>query len=546
MTEKIARVLTRGAARLNASRLARVAVGTFSISLALATVVVALDRLFAFGVGWAIPLAVALAGGAAATILIAARRWRTRIDAAIEIDARYGWKERLSTLASLPDSMGDVPASLALARDVESRLEDTSAASIPIALPRFAWAPVSMLAALFACSIWIQPLAETSSATTRVTSRQRENDVIDQAAERLQRRIEDRKLELVEKPNDKLTDLLADIEKATRELRASMDLTPDDAALQLSDLAQRIEQDLANDSTEKLKESLRRLSPSDSGPAGLERALREGEFEKAARQLEALRKELAKAGGSPETAEMLEPLGNFEKELRKSADLARQVAENSPSAEGNAELDELAAKAKHHESLDKLADAIGQIAKSADSLNAQQRQGLTDLAEANHESLEQKLVEAEEFLRQLAEEDAIRATMQDLLDDLEQARSAIVQGEPSDGQGEGEHELAGAVGGKGWGRGKGDLEGEKPDPVEDPRSKPTRSPGSVEPGESIVLGRIDGPNSAGDSQIEVKESVAAAAVKAEEAMTRQPVPDPYKRHTREYFERLRNPAAKEE
>lgn len=550
MSEKIAWILSRGAARLNVERLARAGVWTLTAALVFAAVFVVFDRLFALGVGWQIPLAIAFAMAAVAALLLTIPGWRTRVDAAIEIDAREGWKERLSTLAALPDAMRDSPASIALAHDVQHRLDSQAANSIPIARPPFIWAPLVALAVLFACFLWIDPIEGTTPVATTVTDTKQEKETVEKEADKLTQRIQEKKHQLDAKGGDELKQLLADIERATRELREA-EITSEEAALKLSDLARRVEQNLANqESTDRLKESLSRLTTPDSDPAGLERSLRDGDFEKAARQLEALQKQLAKESPSPETSKALSQLADIEEQLRKSAQLARQAKEvTSKEDNGGAQeqLEELVSKAKQSETLEKLADALGEIAKAADNLDVTNLKESVDPSGTDLERLLEELGDAEELLRQLAEQDEVRVAMEDLLDDLNQSRGMIVRGEPGDGegQGEGEGEQARAKGGKGWGTGKGELDGEKPEPVGPSKSKPSRSPGTVGPGASVILGRIDGPNTPGESQIEVSESVEAAAAKAEEAMTRQPVPDPYKRHTREYFEQLRGNGAKQ-
>ena len=57
-------------------------------------------------------------------------------------------------------------------------------------------------------------------------------------------------------------------------------------------------------------------------------------------------------------------------------------------------------------------------------------------------------------------------------------------------------------------------------------------------GRAYVTGLGEGKSFRGDSKLDIKEMAAKASQSIEESVTRQKVPEEYRKHTREYFDTL--------
>jgi hypothetical protein len=105
--------------------------------------------------------------------------------------------------------------------------------------------------------------------------------------------------------------------------------------------------------------------------------------------------------------------------------------------------------------------------------------------------------------------------------------------------------MRGGQGGQGAGQGDGDGMGEgqghgwRPEKETDTASYDTRVPTDPGPGAAVKLGRIHGPNVAGEARETIKSEIEAARSETAGAISTQRLPKSQREHAQQYFDMFR-------
>lgn len=494
-------------------------------------------------------------GGGIAAGLIIAGIWtclirRSQLFAAIEIDRRYGLKERVSsTLALSPEEMG-TDIGQALVSDAIRRVERIDVRE------QFAVSPSWRLLLPLAPAIAVVVLALLPNAAIKEAAATSEQPAaikqqIKTATQKLQEKIREN-----QKRNEELglkdTDMLQQINKELDKLANKDTIDRKDALVKINDLSKEIDkrkQELGG--ADKMRKELDKLKDIAKGPADkMTEALKDGDFGKAQQEMEKLKEDLKAGKLSKEDMEKLaKQMEQMKEKLQRAAQDQKDARERLQQqiekklAEGNVgeaaklqqQLDQMSQNAdQQQQMMQELAEKLGMAAQ------ALQEGGDPQKAMEQLDKLSGDLQKLQQQLDQLE-------NLQEVLDQLEDAKDAMkcqnCQGAgcaqcQNSGDGDGD--------GKKKGKGKGDNaknrgqgEGLRDEEQTDKSFYETRVAADPKAGESVRIGDAGGPNKAGKSLEAIKEEIKSALAKEPDALEDVTLPRDQRENAKQYFERLR-------
>lgn len=487
-----------------------------------------------------------LAGGVVAGLLGAIGiTWWQRcglLDAAVELDRRFGLRERVSSALALEPDERESAYGQALLADASRRvqaleLKDQFAvrSGWQLLLP---FAPALLGFAL----AWLVPDAQPGNegqATAAVAQREK----IKKSAEELQKRLQKRR-ELAEQLGLKDAEQLIDkLHQGVQDLAQKQDVDRQKALIKLNDLAKEVAQRKASlGSPDQMRKQFERLNNLEQGPAEkVAKALKEGNFQQAINELKSLEKKLSEDQLTPEEkAQLAKQLEQMKQSLEQMVqnqeqakqELDRQIAEKRAAGDlaGANELqrkrDQLERQAAQMDRLAQMAEKLGQCEQC---LN----QGDTKNAAAKMAELSQAMQEMQAEMSELE-------SLDELMDELANAKGDM-RGEPSD------LDSLSMLGGMsdqfsdqpGQGMGEGRGFGDRPEQETPTGEYESRERGNVKKGEAVRVGDAFGPNRAGVSQEQIKEQILSSLRESSAPLTDQRLPKSQREHVNEYFQNLR-------
>ncbi len=164
----------------------------FGTLLAVA-IIVGLDKFFPLSVAAPVWGVAALVSGLVLAIAWTWMHLRSELEAALEIDRRFGLKERVSSSLALDDSQLATAAGQAVVQDAVRRLERLDVAGqFRIRLGRWAWLPVVPALLAFSLATFLEPAVDENqaAATTSAAAQQKQ---IKKSGEVLRKKLEDRR-----------------------------------------------------------------------------------------------------------------------------------------------------------------------------------------------------------------------------------------------------------------------------------------------------------------------------------------------------------------
>jgi hypothetical protein len=509
-------------------------------------------------------------GGAMVAGLLIAGLWtyltrQSQLEAAIEIDRRFGLKERVSSTLALDESELATDAGRALANDALRRVERLDVESkFGIEVNRRSLLPLVPAMAAFALLFVtdaIREVAASNSESLDITKQ------IKESTEPLRKKLEERRKEAAEKGLKDAADLFKQLEEGARELTKRDEVDRKQALSKLNDLQKQLEQRREKLGAERMKEQLDNLKNLKSGPADkVANALKEGDFKKALDEIEELKKQLAKGDlDSKKQEELKNQLAEMQKKLQEAVegqkklenDLEKQIAKAQAQIPNPEELKK------------QIQELINQGRKEDAEKLRQQAQKMAE----NLEKLQQQLAKMQqggpqmEQLQQMADklgqcaacmgqgdkagaQKALEALQKELgqmqmkADELVMLEMAIDQIGECKGDCNGEGDKLGK-GGKGKGDGKGDGLGEgqgqgaRPIAKDDVAFRESQVSQNIGKGKAVITGEVDGPNIKGRVEQEIQQQMEASKREASDTVIRQRLPRSQRDHAKEYFDALR-------
>ncbi|MCC6509207.1 MAG: hypothetical protein IT423_08875 [Pirellulaceae bacterium] len=466
----------------------------------------------------------------------------TLSDAAIEIDRRFGLRERLSSALMLGVEDRESELGQALAADAEKR-----AAQLDVR-DKFNWGLhrgllLPALPALLALGLWFAPLRENAEDATLGKAN------VNQIASSTKPLIEQlkKKREEAEKQGlNEAADMFRKLEGKLAELQKDTKLDTKQSLAKLNDIKQQLEKRREElGSSEAMKKNLQNLEKFEPGPADeLAQALKRGDFDKAEKEAEKLLEKMKSGEGlSEEDMQKLEKqLSQLEKALQEAAQAHEQAKQElekqmkqaeaagdlQKAAQMERKLAEMQAKDSQMQQMQELADSLSQC---KECMGKGDKQGAQD-----------SLQKMASQLQKMSAENGELQDLDQLMDSLSQSKSQMAC---SQCNGKGCSKCMNAGMGKmgempGMGMGEGRGQGERPEEETDTDFFESRVRDPMKQGETVYGGQIGGENRKGVTTAEVQAAVLTSLAEEPEPLDNQPLPKSQLQHTREYFNAIRD------
>lgn len=488
-----------------------------------------------------------LAGGAAAGVLTAAvwALWKrdTPLAAALEVDRRFGLKERLSSALALSAKDRETAAGQALLADALRRAGGLDVGErFTLQAGRWAWLPIAPTAAALLVMLLVTPAAKKTQAKSAADADVKKQ--VQKSTAALQKKLAERRKQAEEEGLKEAENLLERLERGTQELARTTEADRKQTLMKLNDLAKDLEKRREQlGGAEKLQQQLNQLRSLERGPADeFAKSLRQGDFAKAKRELEELRKKLAENklddAAQKELAQQLEAMQDKLNKLAESHqqamdELAKQIAEKQQQGQTaeaqdlQRKLDALRQQTGQSELLKQMASKLGQAAQNM-------RDGKHDEALAQMQQMQSELSQLDS---QAAESEMLEAA----LDEIAAAKDSM---NCKECDGEGCQACAGGRNGKrsrrdGQGMGAGRGQGDRPEAKTDDGFYDAKTKQKLTRGTAVITDTVEGPNIRGAVQEQVNQQFEEAQAVPADPLTDQPLARPQREHARRYFEALR-------
>lgn len=543
--EELQKQVRRARQRLAAERFVAALGWCSTATLSLAAVIILLGKFWPLG-SFFRPLGLSDAAWgllAVVTGLLAAaiRAFATAgggMEAAIEIDRRFGLKERVSSTLALSEQERQTEIGRALLADAARRVQRVDVAEgMKIRPARSLLYPLvpGLLALLIA--LFVSPAAaekpQAADAEQAAVTKQ-----VKKSAKKLQKKLAKKRRQAKQKGLKEAEDVFKLLERGAKQLGDKSRVDQKKALIKLNDLSKELKKRRQKQGgIEKIKQQLGNLKGFQQGPADkFAKAIRRGDFKQAMAELDKLKEQL-KAGNLDKKAqqqlvEQLEQMRkklnkmcanqkNAEKDLQKKIERLRQEGKNKEANKLEEMLDKLRIQAPQMEQLQKLARQMQKCSKCLKDGNAQ------DAAKA--------LGDAQKGLEGLQNQNDELEMLDEAMEQLNECRKSMCCKQC---QGAGCKMCQGNGGGglkPGVGIGQGNVPGEKPDTA----FRNSRVRQKVGRGSMTIEGFVDGPNKKGQVGEEIKQQLDAAKHRDTDPLTGQRIPRKHRQSVNGYFSRLR-------
>jgi hypothetical protein len=493
-----------------------------------------------------------LGGSLAMALLMAvvATWWvrRTALDAAMEIDRRFGLKERVASTLSLEPQELHSEAGHALVEDAVRRVSRIDVAE------RFGFSfhwrtllPLAPAVLVFVLALFVdnaQMDPKSAGANTIATAEQVKN-----AAEALKKRVvEQRKKAQAEKGLPETADMFKKFEEAVDEIAKSESADRKQAMIKLNDLAKELEKRKDQlGGAEQMREQMKGMKNLNRGPADkVAQAMKEGNFNKALDEVKNLQEKLKNDElTDAEKKALQEQLTQMEKKLQDLVDAherakqelkeriaqAQKAGDNASAGQMQQQLEKLQQNDKQMSRLQQMASKLGQ-AKQA-------------MQEGDMQQAASKLGETAQDLQDMQAELAQLETLDEMLDEIADAKDMMnCEGcngkgcEQCMGMGQGQNGMMNDMAGMGLGEGQG--RGDRPEERTDTSTYDSQVRDKPKPGEAVRVGEADGPNVAGVSRVEDAAPLEFSLSEDADPLADQRLPRAQRDHAKQYFEALRD------
>ena len=503
-------------------------------------------------------------GGSIVAGLLVAGVWtyivrRSALEAAIEIDRRFGLKERVSSAMALEPAELNSEVGKALTQDAVRRVERIDVREQFKLVPT--WRNVlPVLPAIALALLPLLPDAASKRAEAAATTKQNEQKQVKKALAKIleQKRGEAQKIDQTKVEKGDFEKMF---ENQLDKLVNKEGLDRKQGMIELNKLSSEIDKRKKQlGGAEQLKKELEKLTKIEKGPAEkLAQALKQGDFQAAQNEMKKLQEKLkngelskeeeqAAAKQAEKIKEQIQSKMEAHKEAR--ADLQKQIEQKMQ--EGKVDEAE-----KLQQKLDKMNQEAQQMEQKMDQLaqNLEQlSQALQQGGKEGQQKAAQQMDKIAQDLKNLEKDLQEMEQLDELMDQLADAKEAMKcencngegckqcqgggdqQGEDGDGQDGKDSKMPGK--GK---TGKGRGQGERGEEETDSKFYDTQVKADPKKGESIRIGDADGKNIRGNVSIEVIRTQIDEEMKSREpdASDDTGLSRDQRKHAKEYFEKFR-------
>lgn len=491
---------------------------------------------------WTWPVA-SLALGFLTTVVWCFVTRRSELEAALEIDRRFGLKERVSSTYALAPDQFDSPAGRALIEDARKRVERLHVADqFRVRLGRWSWLPLLPGLAVFLIALFLQPAINQNKAGGSVANKAEKKQVKASIAPMRKKSLEHRK-QARDKNLPEAEELFAKLEQGVKSL--SQGETPDkkQALVELNDLAKDFEQRRRQlGAADKVAEQMKQLKDLEKGPADkMADALKNGDFQMAVKELKMLRDKLENGQLDADAKAALE------KQLKQMEDKLLKMAQAHEKARQNLkkQIDELKKKGQHQQAKE-LEEKLAQMRQQKNQMELAKQlaeklgQCSKCMQNGDQAGAAKAMSKLEQQLADLQQEADELAMLDEAMSDLEMAKDSMSCKKCG---GEGCQACMGGgnrFGKPGMGLGRGRGTGPRPEEKTDSRFYNSKVKQQTGKGAALVVDFVDGPNMKGKVQQQVQSDFEAAESGDADPLTSQQLPRGYREHTMKYLDSWRS------
>jgi hypothetical protein len=474
-----------------------------------------------------------IAAGVLALLITSVMTWigrPTQIDAATEIDRRFGLRERLSSSMMLSPEDRETNLGQALASDANRKAEVLDVPS------KFDWGfrrqlLIPVLPLLLSALYFYIPDRGLDVAKTKdtLTTNQVKN-----STQPLLEQIK-KKREQAEKENLKdAVEMFKKLEGELEKMQGENKLDSKQALAKLNDIKEQLNErrkELGN--ADSLKKNLKNMEQFEKGPADkLADALKKGDFEKAEEALEELMENIKSGKMDPADLQKLQKqMEQLSQSLKQAVEAHEQAKQNlmeqlkqAQQNGDNQKAGELQRKLDQMQAMDSSMAQMQQMAEMMSKCENCMKNG-------DQEGLQEAMSQMASQMQEMNMNDSQLQDLDQLMDELSECKNGMCN-KPGMGS------MMSQNPGQGMGEGQGD--GERPEEENDVDYYDTKVRHQMKQGETIFAGKIGGENRKGVSRVEVIEKLAEEMASEPEALDDTPAPKTQKDHTRSYFNSLRD------
>lgn len=555
----IVRQVERARRRLNTELFLRVLPWSMFGALLIACLALAVPKI------WVIPTTTTASGwqtwmlswlgGAAVAGVVFAVVWtwcvrRAAFEAAVEVDRRFGLKERIASTLALTDEERATDMGKALVADASRRvagLEIGERFRVAVRWP--AVLPMVPLAVAFALTLLANATPGPSRSASAATSAAKDKDQIVKSADELKKKLEEERKKAEEKGLADADDLFKKLQEGLDNLKSQDKLDRKEALVKMNDLATELEKrrnELAT--SEQIKKQLDQLKTFEQGPADkFGKAMQEGNVKKALDELKQIQKQLENGQMNSEQKEQLsKQLEEMQKKLNDMVNAHEQAKQDlEEQIRKKQDAGDQAGAAKLQEKLDQLKQQEKQMSKLKD-MASKLGSASKEMKEGNAKEAGQQLSELSDQLQEMQSQLDQLETVDELMNQVADAKSAMnckecdgegcehcQGGKGKDGKG-GKGKGKGDQPGNGLGEGRG--RGDRPEEKTGTGFYDSKVRGKPKAGEAVRTGYADGPNIPGKSNVTIQEEIAESLKSDPDPITDQRLTRQQRDQARQFFE----------
>lgn len=470
------------------------------------------------------------------------RKSASHLDAALEIDKRFGLKERVSSSLALAPEDLETEAGQALVEDASRRIhridvrEKFTLRAKPKSLLPLIPALIAFLLIAFVPDAKREADAETSTVEVKKQ--------IERSTDLLKKRLAERRKQADAQGLAEASNVFSQLEKRAADLSEEDARDRKQALAKLNDMAETVKQRRAElGDREGLKKQLSQLRNLKPGPADkVARAMKQGNFGKALAEIEKLQAQM-KAGELDEKqvqqlaeqlkqmaekmSQMAEAHQQAMSELQKEIERLKQAGEMAKAGQLQNQLDKMKMQSPQMDQLQQLANQLAKASQAAS-------EGKSSEAASQMEAIAQSLQQMQSEMDQLE-------MLEDALAQLASAKQAM---NCQNCSGTGCEMCQGGMGSldspmPGMGMGQGRGAGDRPEAETGSRFYDSRVKGEVRRGKAVVTGFAGGPNQTGETAEEIKQAIARGEGEDDDPLTGVRLPRAHRKHAQQYFDSLR-------
>lgn len=502
-----------------------------------------------------IALSLAATSAVAIAALIAWWRQPTELRAAVELDQRFGLRERASSAMNLPEVDRESAAGRALLEDAANKLQNIDVRDgFPVRpAPQLAWTllPLAACLALF----WVADAPAPSDAKLATANSESVVNVKNTTAPLL-KAVQKKREEAESQGDEESAEEFKRLEDQIRSLQNKSEADPKKVIADLNELKKELQQKRDSlGSADQMKKTMESLKAMENGPAEkLAKALQDGDLEKADRELGKMLDALKSGELSAEQAKQLEKqLDQMQKAMAEAKQEREQRLEEAKRELEKAEKEGNVEKAANlRKKLEQLEKADSQC-QNGDKLGEKMAKAQQALKEGNQAEAAAALEEMQSELEEMLGEQQASDELQEMLDQIEDAKSASkcqsckgagckeCEGGNKDGKdGKGKGKGKGKGEGKGDGDGEGQGVGDRDEKEADYKNYDAQVREEMRKGETVNGGKAGGKNRKGVSREETREAVLSSEPDRPDAIESIQLPKAQRDQVKEFFDSLRD------